>query len=71
MSEAKIKIRLNGEESEVPVGLTIEGLLLHLEIGQKRVAVAQNGQVIPKGAHGDTVVNESDQVEIVRMVGGG
>lgn len=71
MSEAKIKIRLNGEESEVPVGLTIEGLLLHLEIGQKRVAVAQNGQVIPKSVHADTVVNESDQVEIVRMVGGG
>jgi thiamine biosynthesis protein ThiS len=35
------------------------------------VAVAINGDVIPKSTFGDAVVREGDAIEIVRMVGGG
>ena len=46
-------------------------LLALFEIDTRRVAVAVNGEVIPKRKHPDTIVREGDVVEVVRMVGGG
>jgi len=45
--------------------------LAALEVNPKLVAVAINGDVIPKSTFDSTAVREGDSVEIVRMVGGG
>ena len=41
------------------------------DVNPKLVAIAINGDVIPKSTFADAVVREGDAVEIVRMVGGG
>jgi thiamine biosynthesis protein ThiS len=41
------------------------------DVNPKLVAVAINGDVIPKSTFADAVVREGDAIEIVRMVGGG
>ena len=41
------------------------------DVNPKLVAVAINGEVIPKSTFADAFVREGDAIEIVRMVGGG
>jgi sulfur carrier protein len=70
MSEAQI--RVNGE-SEPLVAATIEVLLAEkaVDTGQRGVAVALNGAVVPRAAWRDTPLKPGDSVEIVRARQGG
>jgi sulfur carrier protein len=70
MSEASI--RVNGE-SEPLVAATIELLLTEkaLDTGQRGIAVALNGAVVPRAAWRDTPLKPGDSVEIVRARQGG
>jgi thiamine biosynthesis protein ThiS len=62
---------LNGERATVPASLTITGLLAHLEIDPRRVAVELNEAVVKKALYDETPINAGDAVEIVNFVGGG
>jgi thiamine biosynthesis protein ThiS len=64
-------ITLNGERYEIDAPMTVTGLLRHLEVDPRRVAVEHNVVVVKRTAFDDTVVREGDQVEIVNFVGGG
>lgn len=66
-----MKVIVNGEEKEIPEGLTVVGLLNKLIIGKGRVAVELNLDIVPKGRFGDTILKDGDRVEIVSFVGGG
>jgi sulfur carrier protein len=70
MSEALI--RVNGE-SEPLVAATIEVLLAEkaVDTGQRGIAVALNGEVVPRAAWRDTSLKPGDSVEIVRARQGG
>ncbi len=37
----------------------------------KKVAVERNGEIVPRGAHGSTLLLDGDRLEIVVAVGGG
>jgi sulfur carrier protein len=65
-------IRVNGE-SEPLAAATLEKLLLEREIdtGQRGIAVALNGAVVPRAAWRDTALEPGDSVEIVRARQGG
>lgn len=63
-------IRLNGETAEVPPG-TILDLLRRIGAPQEGVAVAVNGDVVPRRTHEDRFLVEGDLVEVIRAVGGG
>ena len=62
---------LNGEPTTVPTPLTVGGLLVHLEIDARRVAVELNEEVIKRARYDETPVRAGDAVEIVNFVGGG
>jgi thiamine biosynthesis protein ThiS len=62
---------LNGERATVPAPLTIAGLLAHLEIDARRVAVELNETVIKRARYEHTPIHAGDAVEIVNFVGGG
>ena len=47
-------IILNGEEKDVPDGITVTGLLEHLNIQHQRVAVERNEEIVKKAAYGET-----------------
>jgi len=64
-------LTLNGEERAVPDGVTVRGLLLHLELGSGPVAVEINRDVVPRAEHATRAVAPGDVVEIVHLVGGG
>ncbi|MCD8004943.1 MAG: sulfur carrier protein ThiS [Oscillospiraceae bacterium] len=36
-----------------------------------RIAVARNGEIVPRARYGQTVLEDGDTVEIVSFVGGG
>jgi thiamine biosynthesis protein ThiS len=52
-------------------GIPLHDFLREHEINPRLVAVAINGDVIPRDQYAGTVIHEGDAVEIVRMVGGG
>ena len=62
---------LNGEPATIPAPLTVAGLLAHLEIDSRRVAVELNETVVKRALYGETPINAGDAVEIVNFVGGG
>lgn len=64
-------ITLNGKLHELERATSVAALLDMLSIAPKQVAVAVNGEVVPRDAWADAKVAEGDAVEIVRAVGGG
>ncbi|GDX79911.1 thiamine biosynthesis protein ThiS [Deltaproteobacteria bacterium] len=64
-------VRLNGEPREVPEGCTLRGLVEWLGANPQAVAVAVNGEVVPRAEHPGRAVVEGDRVEVIRAVGGG
>jgi sulfur carrier protein len=66
-----IQIALNGEAREVPAGLTVAGLLQHLEIDGAKVAVELNREIVRKPEWETSQVDAGAQVEVVWFVGGG
>jgi sulfur carrier protein len=70
-----IRVVVNGKPRSVANGQTdsVE-LLTYLhenQINPRLVAVAINGDVIPRDTFGAASIRDGDVVEIVRMVGGG
>lgn len=66
-----MKLFVNGQERDVPDGLTVAGLLEHLNLHLVRVAVERNREIVPRSRHNQEVLAEGDRIEIVQMVGGG
>ena len=64
-------IQLNGQPFELPDGATVADLLARLDAAGKRVAVELNLDIVPRSQHGETVLKEGDQVEVVHAIGGG
>jgi sulfur carrier protein len=65
-------IRVNGETEPLDVA-TLEALLMEkaVDTGQRGIAVAVNGAVVPRAAWPDTVLHSGDSIEIVRARQGG
>ena len=66
-----MKITLNGEKREIADGLTVEGLLLALNIQHQRVAVEVNEQIGKKDRYEFRALKDGDSVEVVSFMGGG
>ena len=64
-------VRVNGEQTEIPDGLTVRGLVEHLGLTDGPVAVERNLDVVPRAEHAITLVTDGDVLEIVHFVGGG
>jgi len=66
-----MKLKINGQEQELPARLTVLELLEHMQIDPDGVAIAVNLQVVPRGEQATRVLNPGERVELVRAVGGG
>lgn len=66
-----MRIQLNGEPLELPDGETVAALLARLALGERRVAVELNLDIVPRSQHAGTALKEGDQVEVVHAIGGG
>lgn len=64
---------LNGERQELPDGATVEVAVIATgaPADGRGVAVALDGEVVPRGEWPTTPVREGQQVEVVHAVQGG
>jgi len=66
-----ITITLNGKPHQIEGPASVSDFLRTLDINPQQVAVAANGEVIPRERWPNTRVEDGDTVEVVRAVGGG
>ena len=66
-----LQVRINGEHRRVNDGISIAELVGELGFDPVRVAVERNLEVVPRSTMGETKVEDGDEYEIVRFVGGG
>lgn len=66
-----MKLKINGNETELGDSLTISGLLEDLKIEPARIAVEVNLNVVKKCDYEKHALKDGDDVEIVNFVGGG
>jgi len=66
-----ITLTVNGEKRQLPAETDLVSFLKELDVDVRLVAVAHNGDVIPRRDYASVQLREGDSLEIVRMVGGG
>lgn len=64
-------IRINGKDEDVIEKETIRTYLQRRGFCETRVAVEQNGVIVPKAAYDTQYIADGDTLEIVSFVGGG
>lgn len=64
-------IQLNGESIEGYENKTIADLITDMHYDITKIAVEQNGSIIPKSKYKTSVLNDNDVLEVVTFVGGG
>jgi sulfur carrier protein len=65
-------ITLNGDQADVPEGTSLEGLLVRSGHEVRRgLAIAMNGEVVPRGRWAQERVSEGDVVELLAATQGG
>jgi len=67
---APMEIVLNGEPRDVAASTVLE-LLQAQALGERRVAVEINGEIVPRSRHAEQRLAAGDRVEIVHALGGG
>ena len=65
-----MKVTVNGDLRDLPDGTTVSALLEQLKLLPRSVAVELNRRLLRSEKY-DTILNDSDAVEIVTFVGGG
>jgi len=66
-----VRASVNGEECELPDGLTVAQLLQYVRAPERGIAVAKNDRVVRRAAFAEEPINEGDRIEIIRAVAGG
>ena len=66
-----IKIILNGEEKILPHQMTIEELILEIDLDIKKIAIEKDLEIIHPDFFSTTILSNGSKVEIVHFIGGG
>lgn len=66
-----MEVLINGEKREIKPGTTVGTLLKELGVDYRYLAVERNRVIVPKQDYDRVILEEGDEIEIVRFVGGG
>lgn len=66
-----MKVRVNGKETLIDDSMTVLSLLESKGIDPSMVVVEYNGEIPGKETWDSIFLNDSDNIEIVRFIGGG
>jgi sulfur carrier protein len=66
-----IAVTINGQPAEVTDGWTVGDLVRERADEQRKVAVARNGEVVPRSAWDATPLSTGDSLEVLAPVAGG
>ena len=71
MCVCEMRVQVNGDQIDVPDGMTVEQLLASRKVNPGIVVVEHNLTILKRDQLASAVLKQGDQVEIVRLVGGG
>lgn len=71
MADSPITVTVNREVRQLACSMALPDVLERLAFPVARVAVALNGEVIPRARWADTLVRSGDALDVVRAVSGG
>lgn len=66
-----MQVSVNGETSDVAADTTVLSLIESLGLSPKTVVVQRNEEIVERSDFGAVQLQEGDQLEFVRFVGGG
>ena len=66
-----MRLTVNGAGAELADGTTVDQLVQARAEEHRRVAVARNGDVVPRSAWSTTALRDGDAVEVLVAVAGG
>ncbi|MBI4775865.1 MAG: sulfur carrier protein ThiS [Deltaproteobacteria bacterium] len=66
-----ICVRLNGEDRSLAPNTTVSGLLEFLKVPATNVVVERNRRIVDRDTFDREVLEDGDEVELIRFVGGG
>jgi sulfur carrier protein len=68
-----VKVLLNGSETELADGATVEAAVASLDLpaAGRGVAVAVDAEVVPRGRWAATALHDGARVEVLRAIQGG
>lgn len=66
-----MQIHLNGSPKTIPETITVAGLLQELGVPSTSVVIELNKTIVQPGEYATAFLQDNDQVELIRFVGGG
>ena len=66
-----VEIVVNGKSVSISAGATVHDFLVGKRMTDAMAIVERNGEIVPRGAYGDTPLQAGDHLEVVHAVGGG
>lgn len=69
--DGEVRLTVNGDEHVVPPDATVASLIAELGLEPRGIAVAVDGEVVPRRAWHDRGLHAGEQVEILTIAQGG
>ncbi len=66
-----ITVKINGQQETWEQPMTVQQYLQTQGHTAERVAIEQNGRIVPKSTYAEQQIQDGDTVEVVSFVGGG
>lgn len=66
-----INISLNNQPQQLENAMSVSQALQHWGYGDGKIAVAINGEFVPRSRYSEHRLNTGDKIDIVKPVGGG
>lgn len=66
-----MQVAINGEAKDIAAGITVLALLEQLGLNPKLVVAQRNEEIVERQEYGSVILEEGDNLEFVRFVGGG
>jgi len=66
-----IAIYINGTLRQFDAPISVTALITHMQLGNKRIAIECNGEIVPRGQFNQHLLHDGDKLEVVVAVGGG
>ncbi len=66
-----MRATVNGDELDLPDGVSVGDVLRRIGAPDSGIAVARQGEVVPRAAWDTTTVHEGDGIEVLTAVQGG
>ncbi len=66
-----MQIIINGATQDVDSQTSIQGLIESLSLGNGKIAIELNGEIVSRSLFTETILQPDDKLEIVQAIGGG